>query len=334
MATPFENLTDLRDRVLSSLKAWILDIRSGTWRRLHPVVVRVVVWIVSIYRLGLRRVVFIGITGSCGKTTTKEMVAAVLSSQYKGYKSRGSNNLLKEVVWSILLTRPGYEFCVQEFGVGGIGESIPKEKQFQMLKPQIGVVTTIGEIILARSAVERRSPLKRAKLISALPKHGTAILNADDENVLAMQEKCAGRVVTYGLNEKAMVRAVKVSSRWPERLSFTVLYGDQSQFVQTQLCGTHLVPCVLAALAVGGNDGEFHWRWAAQTVQGRAAISGRMSPVSLPGGATVIRDDFKAPLWTIPSALKFMEEAEAKRKIVVVGTISDISETNHGNAFK
>ena len=119
-----------------------------------------------------------------------------------------------------------------------------------------------------------------------------------------------------------MVRAVKVSSRWPERLSFTVLYGDQSQFVK--------LSCVARTWSLAFWQ---HWllgvtmgiplEVAAQTVQGRAPFPGRMSPVSLPGGATVIRDDWKAPLWTIPSALKFMEEAEAKRKIVVVGTISD-----------
>ena len=159
-------------------------------------------------------------------------------------------------------------------------------------------------------------------MIAGLPKNGTAILNADDARVLAMQEKCAGRVVTYGLNEQAMVRAVNIRGKWPKRLSFTVLYGDQSQFIQTQLCGTHLVPCVLAALAVGVTMG-IPLEAAVQAVQKVAPFPGRMSPESLPCGATVIRDDWKAPLWTVPSALKFMAEAQAKRKIIVIGTISD-----------
>ena len=120
------------------------------------------------------------------------MVAAVLSSQYKGHKNRGSYSILNEVVRSILLTRPGYEFCVQELTVGGIGEAISIEKQFQMLKPQIGVVTTIGDDHISALGSREAIAAEKGKLISALPKHGTAILNADDENVLAMQEKCAG----------------------------------------------------------------------------------------------------------------------------------------------
>jgi PTH1 family peptidyl-tRNA hydrolase len=170
---------------------------------------------------------------------------------------------------------------------------------------------------------------EKSKLIAALPKHGTAILNADDAKVLAMQAQCVGHVLTYGLGPEAMVRAVNVRCRWPERLSFTVLYGDQSQFVQTQLCATHLVSCVLAALAVGVAMG-IPLAIGAQAVERVQPYPGRMYPVSLPGGATVIRDDIKAPLWTIPSVLKFMEEAEAKRKIVVLGTISDLPLTQSG----
>ncbi|MDH5499453.1 MAG: Mur ligase family protein, partial [Nitrospira sp.] len=88
---------------------------------------------------------FIGVTGSCGKTTTKEIIAAVLSSQYKGHKSPGNSNVLGEAIRSILRTRLGYQFCVQEFNVGGIGEAIPMEQQFTMFKPQMGVVTTVGD---------------------------------------------------------------------------------------------------------------------------------------------------------------------------------------------
>ena len=84
-----ESKAGFRRRILRRLiRFWLSHISTyGWWRRLRPTAWQVVVWIVSIYRLSLRRVVFIGVTGSCGKTTTTEMIAAVLSSQYKGHKS-------------------------------------------------------------------------------------------------------------------------------------------------------------------------------------------------------------------------------------------------------
>ena len=104
MPTSLGTITDFRDRVSKRLKFWILHIRTLIWRRLkvRPVALRVVGWIAFIYRLRLRRAVFIGVTGSCGKTTTKEMVAAVLSSQYKGHKSPGNNNTLEDVIQALL----------------------------------------------------------------------------------------------------------------------------------------------------------------------------------------------------------------------------------------
>src|SRR5687768_1726850 len=110
MPTLLEDRRDFRHHLLSWLKFWILHAATRTWRWLRPIVLRVVVWIVSIYRLRRSSVVFIGVTGSCGKTTTKEMVAAVLSSQYKGHKSWDTYNHLREVIRSILLTRQDYKF--------------------------------------------------------------------------------------------------------------------------------------------------------------------------------------------------------------------------------
>jgi UDP-N-acetylmuramoyl-tripeptide--D-alanyl-D-alanine ligase len=322
MSASLENLTDLCSRVLSSVKFWSLHVGTRTWKRLRPIVLQVLAWIVSIYRLRLRSVVFIGVTGSCGKTTTKEMVAAVLSSQYEGHKNRGNNNILGEVMRSILLTGRGYKFCIQEFNVGGIGEAIPIEKQFKMFKPQIGVVTTVGDDHISALGSREAIAAEKGKLIAALPKHGIAILNADDHLVLAMQSRCKGRVVTYGLSPDAMVRAEDIRDDWPNRLSLTVLHEGESVRVQTQFCGAHLVPNVLATMAVGQALGV-SLQSAAAVLEGLAPVPGRMCPTESPDGVMFISDDVKAPVWAIPAALDFMRRATAKRKIVILGTLSD-----------
>ena len=119
-----------------------------------------------------------------------------------------------------------------------------------------------------------------------------------------------------------MLRAINLQSTWPERLSFTVVYNNETYPVQTQLVGTHWGPCVLAALAVGVTMGV-PLSAAAEAVQSVAPVKGRLCPEFFPNDITFIRDDVKAPLWSIPPALKIMQDAKAKRKIVVIGTISD-----------
>jgi aminoacyl-tRNA hydrolase len=322
MPSSLENITDLRDRVLSWLKFWVLHIGTGIWRRLRTVILQVVVWIVSIYRLRLRSVVFIGVTGSCGKTTTKEMVAAVLSSQYKGHKSQGNNNTLAEVIRSLLRTRRGDQFCVQEFNVGGIGETIPLEKQCTMFQPQIGMVTTVGDDHISAHGSREAIAAEKGKLIAALPQNGTAILNADDPLVLGMQSRCKGRTLTYGLSPNAMLRAENIRDDRPNRLSLTVLHGAESVRVQTQLCGAHLVPNVLAAMAAGQAMGV-SLQSAAAALECVPPVPSRMCPIESPDGVTFICDDVKAPVWAIPAALDYMRRATAKRKIIILGTLSD-----------
>lgn len=322
MPAYLEELTDFSNRVLSSLKSWVLHVGTGVWRRLRPIIVRVVVWLVSIYRLSLRSVVFIGVTGSCGKTTTKEMVAAVLFRQYRGHKSHGNNNYLDGVIRSILQTRQGDKFCVQEFSIGGLGETISLEKQFIMFRPQVGVVTTVGDDHISAHGSREAIAAEKGKLIAALPPNGTAILNADDPLVLAMRGRCKGRILTYGLSPDAMLRAEDIRDDWPNRLSLTVLHEGKSVRVQTQLCGAHLVPSILAAMAVGQILGV-SLQSAAEALDGVAPVSGRMCPIESPDGVTFIRDDVKAPVWTIPAALDFMRRASVKRKVIILGTLSD-----------
>jgi aminoacyl-tRNA hydrolase len=191
-----------------------------------------------------------------------------------------------------------------------------------MVRPQIGVITNIGTDHISAFHTMEAIAAEKGKLIAALPPQGTAILNADDANVLAMQAKCAGRIVTYGLAPDAMVRAENVRCAWPERLSFTALYQGQSYAVQTQLCGAHWVHSVLAALSVGIVMGVPLAK-AVQAIQEVAPPERRMQPLTRSDGVTFIQDNKKAPLWSIPATLEFLKYAKAKRKIVVVGSISD-----------
>lgn len=317
-----DDLTDVRDRALAWGRFKLNQVRTMGWRWLRPRVLRVVVWFVSLYRLTLRRPVFIGVTGSAGKTTTKEMAAAVLSSRFTGHKSPGTNNVLKEAIRSVLRTKRSYDYCVQEFGVGGLGEAVAIETQFAMFKPKIGVVTTVGDDHIDAHGSREAIAAEKGKLIAALPANGTAILNADDPLVIGMRTRSKGRVLTYGLSPEAVLRGEDIRADWPNRLSLTVRHEGGSVRVQTQICGKHLVPNVLAAMAVGHVMGV-SLEAAASAIGAMPPVKGRMFPIESPDGVTFILDDVKAPVWTFPAGLEFLREATATRKIIIVGNLSD-----------
>jgi UDP-N-acetylmuramyl pentapeptide synthase/peptidyl-tRNA hydrolase len=282
---------------------------------------------VAVWRATRRRrlhddVVFIGVTGSAGKTTAKELIAAVLSSAFRGQKNRGSRNDVYEVARTILAVRRGDRFCVQEIAAGRPrpGGSLPES--VALLRPHIGVVTNVGHDHRSVFRTLESTANAKSTLIAAVPPGGTAILNADDPLVLAMRSKAAGRVITFGIAPDAMVRAEDVRSAWPERLTFTLRYEDQVLRVQTQLCGTHWVSAVLAAIAAGLAM-QVPLAAAVEAVASTHPAVGRMSAVTHPDGVTFIRDDWKASVATVESALRFMEQARAPRKIVVIGTLSD-----------
>lgn len=278
--------------------------------------------LLPLYRPLLRSVVFIGVTGSCGKTTTKELIADVLSSQFKGTRTPDTDNQPWHIALTVLGVKPGNQFCVTEIGVGKRGPQGIFEQALGLVRPQIGVVTNIGTDHISTFGTIDAIAAEKSKLIQALPEHGTAVLNADDPMVLSMRARCRARVVTYGLAPEATVRAENIRAIWPERLSFTVHYRGQSQEVHTRLCGAHWVPCVLATIAVSLAMG-MSLTSAVRALETIQPFENRMSPETRSDGVTFVSDDAKAPVWSIPPALEFMKQARATRKVVVIGTISD-----------
>jgi aminoacyl-tRNA hydrolase len=285
-------------------------------------------FVLTIYRnVRLKRVTFIGVTGSCGKTTTKELIAGVLSTTLSTDKSRGGRNTTAEAIRSVLRSRTSRCQFVHELSIGKAFGRSTIEGPLRLLRPKIGVVTNIGTDHRRLFHTREEIAAEKGKLVAALPADGIAVLNADDPFVLEMATRCAGRVITYGTAAQAMIRATDVRSVWPERLTFTVHQGDESHPVRTQMCGAHWVHSVLAALAVAVSRGV-PLKTAVEAVQAVAPFPGRMSPTQLPTGVTFVRDDAKAPILSFPPALEFMGQAQASRKIVVVGTISDYAGTS------
>lgn len=282
---------------------------------------RNIVKIARKWRPRLTTPVFIGIAGSAGKTTTKELLFGLLSYRGHGVGTIASLNVTPEVAKIILRVRPKHDFCVVELSEDKPGAMDPS---LALLQPSVGIVTIVGNDHLAAFDSSDALVAEMAKLVACLPASGTAVLNADDPIVLAMATNCAARILTYGVSPLAELRAEEITSVWPDRLQMTLVHGTERIRARTQLCGSHFAPLVLGAIG-GGLATGMTLSECAEGIVNVAPFDGRMQLVSASDGVTFIRDDFKAPLWTVGACFKVMQEARAKRKIIVIGTLSDYS---------
>lgn len=305
------------------VKSWpgTARIRAGVYRRLIGPWYEVMAWRFAMFhRARLEDTIFIGVTGSAGKTMTKFFMSEVLATRYKGRAMRGTRNNLRSAVNSLIQhASRGDNFHIVELSAFPLGVL---EQQLSLVRPRIGVVTIIGTDHYSAFGSMDAIAAEKGRLIRALPPDGVAVLNADDARVLAMREGFAGRVITYGLSAGASVFASNVSSAWPDPLSFDVTYQGQTVRVQTQLFGTQWVGSALAAIAAGIVF-EVSLQDAAQAIAKLRPNPGRMSPEFHPDGVVFLRDDWKASDITVAPALEFLRTARAKRKIAVIGTLSD-----------
>lgn len=270
-------------------------------------------------RRRLRRVTFIGITGSAGKTTTKDLSAAVLSKLGSCHSSLRSSNEQAEVFKTVLGTRRRHRFCVVEASAGRPGYL---DRSLQAIKPDIAVVTVIAREHYSAFKSLEAIAAEKGKLVAALPSHGIAVLNLDDPLVRAMGDRHAGRIIWVGRSSGATLRLHEARSRWPESLVLQVEYRGERFEGRTQFHGEHLALSILAALGVGLAAGvPLQDAVAALALQ--EPTDARMQTVTGTDGVVFVRDDWKAPHWSMQAPLDFLRDATAPRKVVVLGTVSD-----------
>ena len=264
------------------------------------------------------RTTFIGVTGSCGKTTVTNLVGVILS--HKGKCSVCVDcNYDVDVATTVLALPNCTNFCIQEVATirpGMIASSS------SILKPSIAIVTTIGSDHYVKFRSLEATSQEKGVLVERLPSWGTAILNADDPNVIDMARRTPARVLTFGLSPNADVRAIDVSSAWPDRLALTVVYNGKAVRVPTRFVGAHSTTSVLAAIACGIACGV-DLATCVEAIARAHPVFGRYSVHERSDGAAYVLDTHKAPFWTIASSYAFIGSARATRKTMVFGTISD-----------
>jgi UDP-N-acetylmuramoyl-tripeptide--D-alanyl-D-alanine ligase len=266
----------------------------------------------------------VGVTGSSGKTSTKDLLGAVLGTIGPTVAPTGSANNELGHPYTVLQADENTRFLVLELGARGIGHI---RHLTEIAPPQIGVVLNVGTAHLGEFGSREAIAQAKGELVEALPPDGIAVLNADDALVAAMAARTAARVVTFGASAAADVRADDVSADELDRARFVLHHAGDSAPVQLRLVGVHHVGNALATAAVALNCGLSVNETAAALSAARPASRWRMELSERADGVVVINDAYNAnpeSMRAALSALVSVTEARHGRSIAVLGHMAEL----------
>ncbi|MRH92544.1 UDP-N-acetylmuramoyl-tripeptide--D-alanyl-D-alanine ligase [Nocardia sp. SYP-A9097] len=243
----------------------------------------------------------VGVTGSSGKTSTKDLLAAVLAPLGEVVAPPGSFNNELGHPWTALRADANTRYLVLELSARGPGHI---KALTEIAPPSVGVVLNVGTAHLGEFGSQEIIAQTKGELVEALPATGLAVLNLDDRLVAQMAERTPARVVTVGLNSNADVRATDVQMDEQARARFTLHHKGESIAVQLAVHGEHQVGNALSAAAVALNQGA-DLATVAQALAGASAASARRMDVrTRTDGVTVINDSYNANPDSVRAALK------------------------------
>jgi len=259
----------------------------------------------------------VGVTGSIGKTTTKEMIYGVLSQRFRTLKSEGNYNSEIGLPLTLLGLDPSHQRVVLEMGMYDLGEIA---ELAAIARPHIGVITNVGPSHLERLGTIERIAQAKAELVEALPDDGVAILNGDDPWVRQMAAQTRAEVFYYGLDSTCDLWANHIESQGLEGIRFRFHHGRETIHAKVPMLGRHSVHTALAAAAVGLVEGQ-SWE---EIIDGlRGAVQLRLLVVSGLQGATILDDTYNASPTSSIAALNLLEELDG-RKIAVLGDMLEL----------
>ena len=261
----------------------------------------------------------IAVTGSAGKTTTKDAIACLLSTKFRVRKSQGNFNNHFGLPLMLLKLEPDDDCAVVELGMSHLGEIAALA---EIAQPETGVVTNVAPVHL--EFFKDISEIARAKyeLIEALPPTGTAILNADDPYVSQFGRSFPGRVITYGAAATAMLRAENIESRAAQGSGFDLRLENRRESARLPLVGVHNVWNALAAVAVALDQGV-ELRQAVEALAGLEPADKRGQVVSI-ASVTVINDCYNSNPKALDAMVDALAEMPAQRRIVVAGEMLEL----------
>jgi UDP-N-acetylmuramoyl-tripeptide--D-alanyl-D-alanine ligase len=267
----------------------------------------------------------VGITGSVGKTSTKDLIAAACAASLRTTANERSFNNEQGLPVTMLGAPDDTELLVLEMGMRGFGQITAL---CEIARPDIGVVTAVGESHTELVGGIDGVALAKAELVQALPRSGVAVLNADDERVAAMASKTGAAVLTFGTTGDVRVRDLVLDERARPRFVIDTPWGSQP--VELAVSGRHMALNAAAAIAVAGTVGVDLATAAAALAT--AGVSGmRMEVIELASGARIVNDAYNANPTSMTAALEALAAMDAGRRIAVLGRMGELDDPELGH---
>lgn len=302
------SVVDLRGGKLPDIEAWEFPLRLRVDSTLDALQKSAAHWR---EQLDVR---VIGITGSVGKSTTKELTAEVLERRYLTLKNPGNLNNEIGLPLSLLRLTERHKRAVLEMGFYVPGEIA---LLCQIARPAVGVVTNISQVHLERAKTLEAIVQGKSELVESLPPspEGVAILNNDDPLVKGMAERTQARIFTYGLSSDSDLWADDVEGLGLEGIRLILHYQGESIHVRVPLLGRHSVHTVLRAAAVGLAEG-LTWEEIVSGLQTTPSQL-RLMAVSGPKGAILLDDTYNAAPASTIAALNLLDDLDGQKTAVL-----------------
>jgi UDP-N-acetylmuramoyl-tripeptide--D-alanyl-D-alanine ligase len=266
----------------------------------------------------------VAVTGSQGKTSTKDMIEAVLATAAPTVATSGSFNNELGVPLTMLRADRTTRFLVLEMGARHIGDIA---ELTGLVAPDIAVVTNVGQAHLGEFGSREAIAVAKSELVRGLAAGGTAVLHADEPRVLAMSDLTDGPVLTFGASERASVRVHDLSLDRLGRPSFTLRHDGGSAVVRLPFVGAHWTLNAAAAVAAGLTAGV-PLEQAATALNTASISKWRMELRALDSGVTLLDDSYNANPESTRAGLDALASIDAKRRIAVLGEMLELGEAS------
>jgi UDP-N-acetylmuramoyl-tripeptide--D-alanyl-D-alanine ligase len=262
----------------------------------------------------------VGITGSVGKTSVKDLLVAAAGSVRRAHANPASFNNELGLPLTLLNAPDATEIAVLEMGARGIGHIA---ELCRVGRPTIGVVTCVAGAHTELFGSLEGVALGKGELVESLPAGGTAILNAEDHRVMAMRTRTSADVLTFG--EGGDVRVVDLQLDPEMHPSFTIESPWGSAPVVLQLAGAHMATNAAAAIAAGGAAG-IDLSDLVRGLEGAVPSTWRMEVATAPSGATVINDAYNANPTSVRAALAALAATGRGKRTAVLGVMAELGD--------
>lgn len=262
----------------------------------------------------------VAITGSSGKTTTKELVAAVLSAQFNVLKTEKNFNNEIGLPKTLLELTADHEACVVEMGMRGLGQI---EELALIAEPTVGVITNVGTSHIELLGSQEKIAQAKSELIQHIGADGTVVLNEDDDFVRAMGTLTDGKKIFYGIHHSATVTGSQLRYK-KDGIKFTCRCFDELFDVFLPMIGEHNVYDALAAVAVGRALGVSSQK-IARALGDFSGMAMRQEIISFPD-IVILNDAYNANPSSMTESIKALGQLDGKRKVAMLGDMLELGE--------